>query len=167
MVKIIVRPDIEWYGFVSSLETSPTRGLDSVGIPVGSLLSFILSLGQVEYSNVPPSIFIKSDLSRSALQHLSYSFAFECSVGVLLEILQISKVAIISTGDITKNGIMSGTVLQFRDLVIQGMAKDQSEELREFLFEIFQIFLGEGFRAIFGDHRLGKENDTIYLQLEK
>lgn len=167
MLILISRPEINWHPFVCEAKNvfgqSPTRALDANGINAGSLLSYIMALGQVEYSTVPPIAFIKSEAVSDVLLHLQFSFLFEIDKGALLQALKIVPLTITSrrSGE-NECGIMSGTLYQFRKLVIDGLSKHQEFETREFLMDLYQCLLKQGLRDLFVDFI--PINECLYLE---
>lgn len=163
MVRLIVRPEIDWYKFVdASKSLSPTRALDSINVPVGSLVSYLMCLGQLDHPHVSPIEFLKSDLVRSSLEHLHFSFYFETTDSVVLEILKIAPIKVISSGE---SGIMTGSLLNFRDVILIGMRKTERLSVRNFISQLYIEFIQMGFRDLFADYEPKRSNDTgIYLE---
>lgn len=123
-----------------------------------------MSLGQIEYEGISPRTYFKSDLVRRALEHIHLTFFVETTDDVLLEILKIAPINILVRNG---TGVITGSVGQFRNILIEGLQKEQKNSVRSFLFEIYKVFFTLGLRELFSEYRPMSEFNTPYLQLEK
>lgn len=164
----VTAPNINWEEFVTeanaALGRSPTDSLDAAGIPPGTLRTYIAALGELEQPGTMPVPYLRSRRCDRALEHLSFSFlAIDVDVCALLTLSKLS--VIVARPGVT---LMSGTLKQWREILIDACRAQSELHTRQLLNEISRHFLRFGLNDIFADHVMRDLTDgTFALESKK
>ncbi len=155
-VELVGCTTIAWDKFTSScvkaFGKSPTRELDAKGIKVGNILSFGFAVEVMNRNEEALGSISKMERSLDFI-HLMFAITFDdydqfplfCNLAPM-SMLQFQ---IRAKGF----GLYSGSLREFRTLVIQGSCKDQPEEIRKTCNEINKYIEMLGFTGLCGSKK--------------
>lgn len=164
----VVAPNINWEEFVAvvnvTLGRSPTDSLDAAGIAPGTLKTFIAALGEFEHQGTTPVPYLRSRSCDKALEHISFSFIIIDAD--ICGILRLNKLSLLSaTPGVT---LMSGTLRQWRETLIEGSRARNDHHTRLILNEVSRHFLRFGLSDLFAEYEIVDLRDgTFALENKK
>lgn len=164
-------PIIDWASFVTdataSLGRSPTRSLDGADVAPGDFKSYLQALGELQTPKTSPLSYLRSEECRPALEHLWFSFLFDLEAPAPLHILTYGRVSVLTSVDNPRLFVGSGTMLQWRDLVINGSRVGEARETRAAMNELLRIFARLGLADLFRGYRHEQHRDGTTILCDR
>lgn len=167
-VTLISQSIPDWQRFVhgvnATIGRSPTVSLDAAGMSVGSSGSYISALGEMQKEDSHP-IRVLQDCD-DLLEHLSYSFFVSSDREVLFQLLLLTRrihVMMTDCGKNRENFIASGTLKDWRDLIVNNCIRESDFEIRLFAAMIYDVLDKIGFREIFGRYQRKALADRTFI----
>lgn len=159
----IVLPVIDWHKFVvetnAAILRSPTRTLDSHGMPVGSLQSFVASIGGFISEKNDPHNFVQS--CSHALKHLHFTFLCY-TVPNLSNDIAINTELVSTLAD-DRTFLLSGTLLEFKQSIISCLIIESTFDLRLFFNCLYTFFNSIELGMIFQRYRVEMLPDGTFI----
>jgi len=176
-VKPITLSNFAWTEFLKDAADlcghSPIHGIDSYSYKLSNYARLISVLGEFrsgEKCDPKQTLYSAGDL----LSHLHFGFLIDGSANLIYQIMELTDLKIISTRSKEKNGrvaVVSGTLKQWRDAIINILNADKSvkrnQDLRWAFSQCLDFFFRLGLQDIWHNYRQQSHKNQIYLLEEK
>lgn len=156
-VKAIQIGQVDWQTYIKFvqdfMDESPTRGIDSLNIKTKEPIAFLKTL---DFCNQPQTIVGQEHL----YEHLFFSFIITASIYDLMELGSRGTVSIAYVErHSTAMAVISGTLLQWKQTIINVSKKEALKGAREIINEIKSILETAGFKEIWKEIKFYPKGD--------
>lgn len=155
---LISQTTVDWEIFITKcnkfLGRSPTRNLDSKGLPTGSLNSYLSILSAFWQKDSNPQV-----INDFTLEHITLTFMIMLNEFMYYELLEKTqgRLKFIKCEDFNPRGevtiITTGTLFNWKHCII-------NIDVQEFCLKMWQEFQKRGFSIIFQEYKIN-ENQII------
>lgn len=152
----------------SQLGRDVTRAVDRARLSPKSPLALVAILESIRQPRAlqdPKSVARKA--MPSTLDHLHFGFLIAAEEDTLVEIMfLVSRTLALTLADTRELGILSGTLKDWKQVVILGLSETISKDIRLVFGQIFAYFETLGLRDIWADYRKKSLEGTFALVIQ-
>jgi hypothetical protein len=144
------------------LGRSISKTLDSQGKDITKPISYLTLLSEIKNNS------FNADDAGHLLAHYFYTFAIACDPKTLNDLLEQSRLKIISAeGNSMHFAVVSGTLEEWRTAIINCCSEQSSFNLRLLFDKIFLMFEQEGLLKLFMNYKKRTLPDRTFKLLER
>lgn len=155
---------VDWNGFVTQtkriLGRSPTRSLDSANVPVGNVFSYLAALAEFQHKGTNPFDGVRN--ANRLLKAVSMTFLCDARPGIRELVRQETDLFVIVPDDAIGIFILSGTLFDLRDAIVECSNEKKAFELRTFMNSLWLVLGKAGLQDIFKPFSRQQNTDGTY-----
>lgn len=168
----IINTVIDWNQYLMAakqiLGRSVSQQLDTIGMKLDSLASFVATLGAFREPNAKPSEILSDP--GSLLKHVSLGFLILASNECLFEVMEETSLNLLSTDSRVKNtrlAVLTGNLEEWRTSIINGSSNNCGYECRLLMDKCLLHFELIGLGGVWSNYRKKILNDKTFQLTEK
>ena len=167
----IIAPAVDWQAFITEVHTtlgrSPASSLTIAGLKPGTLKTIAPALGEFQHEGTPAIPFLKSKDSDQVLGHLWVSFLVEAERATIGRLLCLARLNPLTPDDSDTLAILSGSLREWRDLVITMSRLKSPPDVRAVVTEVYIRLVRAGLGDLFADCETKRHADGSIILEQK